>query len=179
MNEAPRDPRSEAPHLGMDLSRDTATIHGDLRARWPHASGMWWELDPDETSGWVYAGDNRILAKLVHVGTKKIRRWFCLFRSSFRYDAAPNISHETIDKVKTLCGRKVSDAETLEEDNREHAEPDCIRCRNTLARRRKQPAKPEIEAQLKCDTCAPGHEPGSLRKPCGVSGCECWCNRCR
>lgn len=22
-----------------------------------------------------------------------------------------------------------------------------------------------------------GHHPGALRKPCGVHGCECWCNR--
>lgn len=38
-------------------------------------------------------------------------------------------------------------------------------------------AKPEIEAQITCKVCAPGHQPGALRKPCDVCGCECWCNR--
>lgn len=41
-------------------------------------------------------------------------RYYVLFRSSFRYEAAPSLSHETINKVRTLCGRKVADAETLE-----------------------------------------------------------------
>ena len=33
-------------------------------------------------------------------------RYYVLYTSSFRYEVAPNISHETIDKVRTLCGRK-------------------------------------------------------------------------
>jgi hypothetical protein len=32
-------------------------------------------------------------------------RFYVLFTSSFRYEAAPNISHETVDKQRTLCGR--------------------------------------------------------------------------
>ena len=32
-------------------------------------------------------------------------RYYVLYTSSFRYEVAPNISHETIDKVRTLCGR--------------------------------------------------------------------------
>lgn len=28
-------------------------------------------------------------------------RYYVLFRSSFRSEAAPNISHETVDKVRT------------------------------------------------------------------------------
>ncbi len=102
-------------------------------------------------------------------------RWYCLFYSSFRFESAPNISHETIDKVRTLCGRRVADAETLESDDN-NLEPDCASCRRALARLRKA-AKPETEAQLKCEACVPGHQPGQLRKPCGASGCECWCNR--
>lgn len=35
----------------------------------------------------------------------------------------------------------------------------------------------EVEAQLTCDACAPGHSPGSLQRPCHTHGCECWCNR--
>ena len=99
-------------------------------------------------------------------------RYYVLFNSSFRYDAAPNISHETIDKVRTLCGRKVSDAATFEPDSN-NLEPDCGSCRRALTRTRKL----HPEAQLKCETCAPGHRPAELRKPCGVRGCECWCNR--
>lgn len=41
-------------------------------------------------------------------------RYFVLYASSFRYESAPNISHETIDKVLTLCGRKAR-IEKLEE----------------------------------------------------------------
>lgn len=103
-------------------------------------------------------------------------RWFCLFTSSFRCQSAPNISHETIDKVRTLCGRKVDDAATLEEENREDAPPDCLICRRVGDRLRKA-TEVEPEAQIKCKTCAPGHRSGSLQQPCGALGCECWCNR--
>jgi len=65
-----RDPRSDAPELALDLSRPDAAIHRDLRARWPRDPGMWWELEPDSKSGWVYSASNRILAKLVHGGVK-------------------------------------------------------------------------------------------------------------
>jgi hypothetical protein len=44
-------------------------------------------------------------------------RFYVLFTSSFRYEAAPHISHETVDKQRTLCGRKVSDAATFEPDS--------------------------------------------------------------
>lgn len=33
------------------------------------------------------------------------------------------------------------------------------------------------EAQLRCVRCATDHPLGEMRKPCGVHGCECWCNR--
>lgn len=57
-------------------------------------------------------------------------RYYVLYRSSFRYEAAPNISHETASNTseKTFCGRKVSDAETFEPDDND-LEPDCITCR--------------------------------------------------
>ena len=45
-------------------------------------------------------------------------RTFVLFYSSFRRPGALNISHETIDGVRTLCGRLVADAETVEADER-------------------------------------------------------------
>lgn len=67
-------------------------------------------------------------------------RFYVVFNSSFRYDAAPCISHETIDKVKTLCGRKVDDAATFEPDHN-NLEPDCNMCRKVLARMRAEEAK--------------------------------------
>ena len=62
-------------------------------------------------------------------------RIYVLFRSSFRYEAALNISHETLDKVRTLCGRKVSDAETVEPDDND-LEADCNVCRKASLRLR-------------------------------------------
>lgn len=103
-------------------------------------------------------------------------RYFVLFTSSFRYESAPNISHETIDKVKTLCGRKVSAAATLEPDNN-NLDPDCIQCRKVLARLNEQVDDSEEEAQLRCEACAIDHPLEQLRKSCGVAGCECRCNR--
>lgn len=104
-----------------------------------------------------------------------VMRYYVLFASSFRYNAAPNISHETIDKVRTLCGRKVADAETFEPDNN-NLDPDCRKCAAALARLRAASPIRE-EAQLKCETCSNEHGLYELRKPCGVAGCECWCNR--
>lgn len=107
-------------------------------------------------------------------------RWYVVFRSSFRYDAAPCISHETVDKIRTLCGRKVDDAETLESDSN-NLEPDCNTCRRASSRLHKPLTRDaehaSNEAQLKCDACISDHAPSQLRKPCGVAGCECWCNR--
>jgi hypothetical protein len=101
-------------------------------------------------------------------------RFYVLFASSFRYEAAPNISHETVDQQRTLCGRPVSDASTFEPDNND-LEPDCIVCRKIA--RKIRATKPIEEAQIKCSACCPGHTPGLLQPPCGVHGCECWCNR--
>ena len=108
-------------------------------------------------------------------------RYYVVFASSFRYESAPCISHETIDKRRTLCGRQVTDAVTLEPDNN-NLEPDCKLCCKALARLRQAPLMPDAsdasdEAQLKCEACIQGHIPGSLRKPCNALGCECWCNR--
>lgn len=103
-------------------------------------------------------------------------RYYVLFRSSFRYDAAPNISHETIDMVRTLCGRSVEAAETLEPDSND-LEPDCRTCARAAARLRAEKRAASEEAQLRCTACGPGHAPGELRRPCRVRGCECWCSR--
>lgn len=62
-------------------------------------------------------------------------RIYVLFASSFRYESAPNISHETIDDIKTLCGRRVADAATREPDDND-LDPDCITCR-TISRKRR------------------------------------------
>lgn len=56
-----------------------------------------------------------------------------LFASSFRYDAAPNISHATLDGVRTLCGRDVAKAAS-NEDIEAHVGPDCLRCRKAWDR---------------------------------------------
>ncbi|HTP97953.1 MAG TPA: hypothetical protein VMN56_01425 [Casimicrobiaceae bacterium] len=62
-----RDPRDEAPVIGMDLHRSTEAIHADLRERFPRVAGLWWELEEDERGGWVYNGSNYVLAKMAHV----------------------------------------------------------------------------------------------------------------
>jgi hypothetical protein len=59
-----RNPRSDAPVIGMDLRRPDEEIHRDLRVRWPSVIDLWWELEEDERSGWVWS-HNRVLAKLV------------------------------------------------------------------------------------------------------------------
>lgn len=61
----PRDPRWDAPVVGLDLRRSIEAIHADLRARYPRVVGLWWELEPDEKSGWVYTGSSHIVCKLV------------------------------------------------------------------------------------------------------------------
>lgn len=104
-------------------------------------------------------------------------RFYVLFTSSFRYEAAPNISHETIDKQRTLCGRKVSAAATVEPDSNDLG-PDCISCRKALAKLKPTlPRDDNDEAPLRCERCSPGHALGSLQTPCKIMGCECWCNR--
>ena len=61
-------------------------------------------------------------------------RIYVLFNSAFRYDGAPNISHETADGVKTFCGRAVSSAATLEPDTND-IDPDCIICARAARKR--------------------------------------------
>jgi hypothetical protein len=60
-----RNPRSGAEHLAIDMSKTDVEIQRKLRARWPRVVDLWWELEPDEKSGWVYNGA-RVLAKLIH-----------------------------------------------------------------------------------------------------------------
>jgi hypothetical protein len=61
-----RDSRDGAPIVTMDLSRSINAIHADLRKRWPDVTGLWWELDEGNKTGWAYRGDDKILAKLLH-----------------------------------------------------------------------------------------------------------------
>lgn len=104
-------------------------------------------------------------------------RFYVLFASSFRCESAPNISHETVDKLRTLCGRKVSDAATFEPDDN-NLEPDCIPCRKAAHKLHPKLTRDTTdEAQLKCEACIRDHVLGQLRRPCHVTGCECWCNR--
>jgi len=63
----PRDPRAQAPVVGMDLSRTTEVIDHDLMQRYPQVRGLWWELEEDEKSGWVYDSRSYVIAQLVHV----------------------------------------------------------------------------------------------------------------
>lgn len=62
-------------------------------------------------------------------------RYYVCFNSALRSEAAPCISHETTDKVKTLCGRRVADAATLEPDSND-LDPDCIVCRRVARKLR-------------------------------------------
>jgi hypothetical protein len=73
-----------------------------------------------------------------------VTRYYVLFRSSFAYESAPNIDHETIDKVKTLCGRNVADAETFEPDDND-LDPGCIVCRRKAQKLKVQRAAAEAE----------------------------------
>lgn len=63
-----RDPRSDAPVVGMDLSRSDEEIQRDLANRFTKQYPFfWWELETDEKSGWVYKKSSHILCKIVHV----------------------------------------------------------------------------------------------------------------
>lgn len=63
-----RNGRMSARIVCLDLHRTTDEIQRDLRALWPRAADLWWELDADEGAerrGFVYSGA-RVLARLVH-----------------------------------------------------------------------------------------------------------------
>lgn len=62
---AARNPKSTAPTITLDLSREHHEVDRDLVGRFPKAVNLWWELEPDQVSGFVYAG-NKVLAKLAH-----------------------------------------------------------------------------------------------------------------
>ena len=71
--------RDSAPELALDLSEPDATINKRLRALYAKYPGMWWELEPDAKSGYVYSGSitpilgdccrDRVLARLVDDNT--------------------------------------------------------------------------------------------------------------
>ena len=76
---APLSDRATAPELALDLSEPDATINKRLRALYSKHPGMWWELEPDAKSGYVYSGcitpilgercRDRVLARLVDDNT--------------------------------------------------------------------------------------------------------------
>lgn len=76
---APLSDRDTAPELALDLSEPDATINKRLRALYAKYPGMWWELEPDAKSGYVYSGSitpilgdrcrDRVLARLVDDNT--------------------------------------------------------------------------------------------------------------
>jgi len=75
----PLSDRASAPELVLDLSEPDEMIHKCLRALYPKYPGMWWELEPDAKSGYVYSGcitpilgerdRDRVLARLVDDNT--------------------------------------------------------------------------------------------------------------
>ena len=71
LDAAPRDSRAVAPVVAMDLSRSTDEIHRDLRTRFPTHPTLWWELEENERSGWVYKSNSSILCKLVHTKVER------------------------------------------------------------------------------------------------------------
>ena len=79
----------------------------------------------------VYADDDSEIYTVEAETCTFPTRFYVVFETSFRSDQQPCISHETIDKVKTLCGRKVEDAATFEPDSN-NLTPDCITCRRKL-----------------------------------------------
>jgi len=62
-------------------------------------------------------------------------RTYVCFRSAFRGDACPCISHETGDGVRTYCGRLVADAATVEPDSN-NLDPDCRTCYRAAQKRK-------------------------------------------
>lgn len=60
-----RNPRSAAEHMSIDMTKTNIEIQRTLRAKWPRVIDLWWELEADEKSGWVYSGA-RVFAKLIH-----------------------------------------------------------------------------------------------------------------
>lgn len=75
----PLSDRDTAPELALDLSEPDAMIDKRLRALYSKYPGMWWELEPDAKSGYVYSGSitpilgdrcrDRVLAHLVDDNT--------------------------------------------------------------------------------------------------------------
>jgi len=69
-------------------------------------------------------------------------RTYVCYNSAFRGDWAPCISHETLDGVKTLCGRLVADAATVEPDSND-LDPDCNTCRRIVHARKAKGGPPQ------------------------------------
>ena len=75
----PLSDRDTAPELALDLSEPDTTINKRLRALYAKYPAMWWELEPDAKSGYVYSGSitpnlgercrDRVLARLVDDNT--------------------------------------------------------------------------------------------------------------
>lgn len=63
------------------------------------------------------------------------------FRSSFRGDWCPCISHETLDRVRTLCGRDVAEAVEVAEETERDMDPDCRTCCKRLEKLRRARTK--------------------------------------
>jgi len=59
--------QSNVPVICMDLRRSTAAIHRDLVTTFGNVQFRW-ELQEDETTGWIYSS-TRVIAKIAHVGT--------------------------------------------------------------------------------------------------------------
>jgi hypothetical protein len=75
----PLSDRDGAPELALDLSEPDVMINKRLRALYAKYPGMWWELESDAKSGYVYSGSitpilgdrcrDRVLARLVDDNT--------------------------------------------------------------------------------------------------------------
>ena len=65
--------------------------------------------------------------------SERVTRTSVVFRSSFGGDACPCISHETIDRVKTLCGRLCDTAIEVVDDYN-NIDPDCRICYRAVKR---------------------------------------------
>lgn len=57
-------------------------------------------------------------------------RAFVCFASAFAYESAPNITHMTLDGVRTACGRK----EWMTVEGWWPDGPDCLVCRKAFAK---------------------------------------------
>ena len=117
---APLSDRDTAPELALDLSEPDVTINKRLRALYPKYPGMWWELEPDAKSGYVYSGcitpnlgercRDRVLARLVddNTGSDIKRELEAVMLEVSRTFTAMSKAHATFNRCSKPASREAA-----------------------------------------------------------------------